>query len=42
MEDKEESYEIYRCTTVGVKLKETLDEMLRAREITQVIYDKMQ
>ena len=40
MEDKE--FQIYRMSTVGLKLKETLDEMLKAREITQEIYDQVQ
>ena len=36
----EQIYEIYRMTTIGTKLKETLEEMLKAREITQEIYDR--
>ena len=41
MEEKETNFGIYRSSTVGSKLKETLDEMLRTREITKEISDQV-
>ena len=41
MEEKQSGFGIYRKTTLGEKLKETLDEMLEAKEITDKIYTEM-
>ena len=41
MEEKENNFTIYESTTIGSKLKETLEEMMDAKEITEAIKNRI-